>query len=233
MRRALRRRHLLHACLRCTRSTAILDYGQQLKDLGADSICHQGHGGHAHALSHRAHGQGVQRRDRPAACTSTATTSAAWLPPTSSRPPKRAPRSPTRASAPLAFGNSQPAVEMVVAALAGEPLRHRARPRPAVRDRRVLGGGAQARPLQARRLLAHPHAGVLASGPGRHDEQPGVPSSRARTPPTACPRSWRRSPRSAPRLAIRRWSRRCPRSWAPRPCSTCSPASAGASSPRR
>ena len=43
-----------------------LEYGQQLKDLGADSICHQGHGRPAYAVSRRAYREGVQRRNRPA-----------------------------------------------------------------------------------------------------------------------------------------------------------------------
>ena len=85
LRRPLRGRHLLHHIpgaharqLPRVRAAAEGARGRQHR--------HQGHGGHAHALPHRAHGEGVQRRKSACRCTSTATTWAAWPRPTSSRP---------------------------------------------------------------------------------------------------------------------------------------------------
>ena len=46
---------------------SFLEYGQKMKDLGADSIAIKDMAGMLTPVPHRAHGQGVQRRDRPAA----------------------------------------------------------------------------------------------------------------------------------------------------------------------
>ena len=64
-------------------------------------------------------------------------------------------------------------------------LRQRPRPREAVRDGQVLREGPPGRRLGPRRHVAHAHAGVLAPGAGRHDQQPGEPAQgagRARPP---------------------------------------------------
>ena len=83
------------------------------------------------------------------------------------------------ATVPLAFGNSQPATEMVVSALTGSAVRQRAGPREALRDGQVLREGPPGWRLGARRHVAHAHAGVLAPGPGRDDQQPGEPTQGA------------------------------------------------------
>ena len=111
------------------------------------------------------------------------------------------------ATVPLAFGNSQPATEMVVTALIGTPYDSGARPGEALPHRQVLRGRAPAAGLRARRHLAHAHAGVLAPGAGRHDQQPGEPAQGAERARPAARGAARRSPSCAPRSAFRRWSR--------------------------
>ena len=174
MRRALRRSHLLHH-VSGAHAGQLSGLRPAAQGPGCGLHLHQGHGGHAHALSHRAHGEGVQRRNRPA--------HPHPLPLRGRHGPRqhhqgrrsrrrhrghRACAARVRQFAPRG-GND-------CGRLAGEPLRHGAGPGPVVRDRRILGRGAQARPLQARRVLARAHAGVFPSGAGRHDVQPGVPA---------------------------------------------------------
>ena len=62
-----------------------------------------------------------------------------------------------------------------------------------------------AQPLQARRLLAHPHAGLQAPDSRRHDEQPGEPARHPARGPTGWATWSRRFPACAPRSASRRW----------------------------
>ena len=172
MRRSLRRRHLLH--------DVAGPHARQLPRLRSEAQgprcrlhLHQGHGGHAHAVPHRAHGEGLQCRNRFAA--------AHPLPlrrrhGSRQHPQGRRSRRRHRRHGPCAAGVRQlaPGRRDDRRRAPGEPLRHRPRPRSLVRDRRVLGRRAQARPLQARRLVAHAHAGVLAPGAGRHDVEPRV-----------------------------------------------------------
>ena len=89
------------------------------------------------------------------------------------------------ATVPLAFGNSQPATEMVVSALTGTPydsgLDLEKLFEMAKYFEKVRHGGR----LGPRRHLAHAHAGVLAPGARRHDQQPREPAQgaeRARPP---------------------------------------------------
>ena len=58
-------------------------------------------------------------------------------------------------------------------------LRQRAGPREALRDGQVLREGPPRGRLGPRRHLAHAHAGVLAPGAGRHDQQPREPAQGA------------------------------------------------------
>ena len=67
----------------------------------------------------------------------------------------------------------------------GHALRQRPRPREALRDGQVLREGPAGGWLGPRRHVAHPHAGVLAPGARRHDQQPREPAQgaeRARPP---------------------------------------------------
>ena len=211
---------------------SFLEYGQQLKDLGADSIAIKDMAGmltpyrtermvkafnaeiglpvhvHCHYVGGMAPANIIKAAESGAAIADTAHAPAGvrQLPSCGGDDRRRA---------------------------AGEPLRHRARPRSALRDLRVLGGDAQARSLQARRLFAHAYEGVLPPGAGRHDEQPHEPARGSEGfRPTARghgrdPEGSRRGGLSAAGHAAFR------RSWAPRRCSTSSPASAGRSSRRR
>lgn len=152
---------------------SFLDYGQKLKDLGADSICIKDMAGmltpyrtermvkafnaeiglplhiHCHYVGGMAPANILKAAEAGAAIADTGSCAAGVRQLASGRRDDRG-------CAP------------------GEPLRHRPRPRPPVRDRRILGRHAQARTLQARRLVAHAHAGVLAPGAGRHDVEPRV-----------------------------------------------------------
>ena len=167
MRRAFRGGHLLH-------DVAGAHVGQLpgLRPEAQGPRCglhlHQGHGRHAHALPHRAHGESVQRRDRLAAAYS--------LPLRRRHGARQHPqgcrgRRGHRRHGPCAAGFRQLASRGRDdrGRFAGEPLRHGPRSRSPVRNRRVLGRGAQARALQARRVVPYPYAGVLPSGAGRHD----------------------------------------------------------------
>ena len=148
-----------------------LEYAQELKDLGADTICIKDMAGmltpfrtekmvralkteiglpvhvHCHYIGGMAPMNYVKAAEAGADIVDTAVVS-------------------------LAFGNSQPAVETIVAALMESPVRHRSRPRPAVRDRRVLGGCPRAQAAQARHHHAALHGGLQPPGTRRHDEQP-------------------------------------------------------------
>ena len=67
----------------------------------------------------------------------------------------------------------------------GHALRQRSRPREALRDGQVLREGPAGGWLGPRRHVAHAHAGVLAPGARRHDQQPREPAQgaeRARPP---------------------------------------------------
>ena len=116
MRRALRGRHLLHHVRRCTRSTAFSNTASSSRTSAPTPSPSRTWRACSRPTAPSAWSRRSTRKSA-CRCTSTATTSAAWPRPTSSRPPRRARPSPTRPHAPLAFGNSHPAVEMIVAAL--------------------------------------------------------------------------------------------------------------------
>ena len=136
------------------------------------------------------------------------------------------------ATVPLAFGNSQPATEMVVTALIGTPYDSELDLEKLFAiakyfERVRIEGGWE------RGVTSLTHMQVYS-----HQVPGGMISNlesqlKSRTPSTGCPRCSRRSPWCAPRSAFRRSSRRCRRSSARRRFSTCCRASAGTSCPTR
>ena len=152
---------------------SFLEYGQQLKDLGADSIAIKDMAGmltpyrterivkafnaeiglpihvHCHYVGGMAPANYLKAAEAGAAIVDTA-------------------------SAPLAFGNSQPAVEMLVAAMQESRYDTGLDLGLLFEISGVLGRGSQARALQAWRFFSYPHEGLLTSGPRWHDVEPYV-----------------------------------------------------------
>ncbi len=178
VRRPVRGRHLLHGEPRPhARLVPRVRAGAQGPRCGHD--LHQGHGGHADAVPHREDGSGAQDRDRASG--------ARALPlhrrhgPDELREGRRGGSRHRRHGGRLARLRQQPAGRRDHRRGAhGVAVRHRARSRPALRDRRVLGGCPRAQAAQARYHHAAVDGGLQPPGPGRDDEQPRLASSRRR-----------------------------------------------------
>ena len=111
------------------------------------------------------------------------------------------------ATVPMAFGNSQPATEMVVTALIGTPYDPELDLDQLFEDRQVLRKRAPRRRARARGHLAHAHAGLLHQVPG------GMISNLQRqlkeqNAADRLPEVLEEIPACGPRSAIRRSSRR-------------------------
>ena len=96
---------------------SFLDYGQKLKDLGADSICIKDMAGMLTPYRTERMVKAFNAEIGLSVAHPLPLRRPAWRPPTSSKPPEAGAAIADTAHAPLAFGNSHPAVEMIVAAL--------------------------------------------------------------------------------------------------------------------
>ena len=170
--RPLRGRHLLHGEPRAhARLVPRVRAGAQGSRRRHD--LHQGHGGHADAVPYREDGARAQERDRAPG--------ARALPlhrrhgPDELRQGRRGRCRHRRHRGRLTGLRQQPARGRDHRRGAhGVAVRHRPRPGPALRDRRVLGGRPRAQAAQARHHHAAVDGGLQPPGSGRHDEQPGL-----------------------------------------------------------
>ena len=143
---------------RCTRSTTSSTYAHAARRHGRRLHLHQGHGRPALAVLRRADWSARLKDEIGLPIQLHCHYIGGMAPMTYLKAIEAGVDVVDTAIVPLAFGNSQPATEMIVAALTGVALRHRARPRAALRDRRVLREGAAGGRLRARRHLARSHA---------------------------------------------------------------------------